>query len=109
MDMTATTYSYATVSPMSGETIKTMLEDVCDNLFNPDPYYQQGGDMVRVGGLEYSCNPLAPHGQAHRRHAPERQADRGGAPVQGGGLGARWPRRPARPATSRCGNWWSNG
>jgi len=58
MDMTATTYSYATVTEMSGETIKTVLEDVADNLFNPDPYYQQGGDMVRVGGLQYSCNPL---------------------------------------------------
>jgi sulfur-oxidizing protein SoxB len=63
MDMTATTYSYATVSEMSGATIKTVLEDVCDNLFNPDPYYQQGGDMVRVGGLQYSCNPLAGMGQ----------------------------------------------
>jgi sulfur-oxidizing protein SoxB len=42
---------------MTGETIKTILEDVCDNLFNPDPYYQQGGDMVRVGGLEYVCRP----------------------------------------------------
>jgi S-sulfosulfanyl-L-cysteine sulfohydrolase len=63
MDMTATTYSYATVSQMSGEMIKTVLEDVCDNLFNPDPYYQQGGDMVRVGGLQYTCNPLAPMGQ----------------------------------------------
>jgi S-sulfosulfanyl-L-cysteine sulfohydrolase len=62
MDMTATTYSYATVSEMTGETIKTVLEDVCDNLFNPDPYYQQGGDMVRVGGLQYSCNPLAAMG-----------------------------------------------
>jgi sulfur-oxidizing protein SoxB len=58
MDMTATTYSYATVTEMTGATIKTVLEDVCDNLFNPDPYYQQGGDMVRVGGLQYSCNPL---------------------------------------------------
>ena len=57
MDMTATTYSYATVTEMSGETIKTVLEDVADNLFNPDPYYQQGGDMVRVGGMQYSCNP----------------------------------------------------
>jgi sulfur-oxidizing protein SoxB len=63
MDMTATTYSYATVTAMTGETIKTILEDVCDNLFNPDPYYQQGGDMVRVGGLEYSCNPLATMGK----------------------------------------------
>ena len=58
MDMTATTYSYATVTMMDGATIKNVLEDVCDNLFNPDPYYQQGGDMVRVGGLTYSCNPL---------------------------------------------------
>ncbi len=63
MDMTATTYSYATVTPMSGATIKTVLEDVCDNLFNPDPYYQQGGDMVRVGGLQYSCNPMAGMGK----------------------------------------------
>jgi sulfur-oxidizing protein SoxB len=62
MDMTATTYSYATVTEMTGETIKTVLEDVCDNLFNPDPYYQQGGDMVRVGGLEYSCNPVGTMG-----------------------------------------------
>ncbi len=62
MDMTATTYSYATVTEMSGETIKTVLEDVADNLFNPDPYYQQGGDMVRVGGLQYSCNPLGAMG-----------------------------------------------
>lgn len=63
MDMTATTYSYATVSEMTGETIKTILEDVCDNLFNPDPYYQQGGDMVRVGGLQYSCAPSAAMGK----------------------------------------------
>jgi sulfur-oxidizing protein SoxB len=41
---------------MSGEMIKTVLEDVADNLFNPDPYYQQGGDMVRVGGLTYTCS-----------------------------------------------------
>ena len=63
MDMTATTYSYATVSTMSGAMIKTVLEDVCDNLFNPDPYYQQGGDMVRVGGLSYTCNPTAAMGK----------------------------------------------
>jgi sulfur-oxidizing protein SoxB len=62
LDMTATTYSYATVNEMTGEMIKTVLEDVADNLFNPDPYYQQGGDMVRVGGLTYSCNPLASMG-----------------------------------------------
>ncbi len=63
MDMTATTYSYATVTEMTGDTIKTVLEDVCDNLFNPDPYYQQGGDMVRVGGLQYTCNPSATMGK----------------------------------------------
>lgn len=63
LDMTATTYSYATVTPISGEMIKTILEDVGDNLFNPDPYYQQGGDMVRVGGLQFSCNPTAPMGR----------------------------------------------
>ncbi len=63
MDMTATTYSYATLTEMKGEMIKTVLEDVCDNLFNPDPYYQQGGDMVRVGGLAYTCNPTAAMGQ----------------------------------------------
>ncbi|MEO7242803.1 MAG: thiosulfohydrolase SoxB [Variovorax sp.] len=59
MDQVAITYPYATLSEMSGETIKTVLEDVADNLFNPDPYYQQGGDMVRVGGLTYSCDPKA--------------------------------------------------
>ncbi|MCK9516284.1 MAG: thiosulfohydrolase SoxB [Ottowia sp.] len=63
MDMTATTYSYATLTEMSGEMIKTVLEDVCDNLFNPDPYYQQGGDMVRVGGMTYACDPTAEMGQ----------------------------------------------
>jgi sulfur-oxidizing protein SoxB len=57
MDQLAITYPYATVNEMTGETIKTILEDVADNLFNPDPYYQQGGDMVRVGGLAYSCQP----------------------------------------------------
>jgi len=63
MDQVATTYSYATVTEMSGATIKTVLEDVCDNLFNPDPYYQQGGDMVRVGGLTYACEPGAGMGR----------------------------------------------
>jgi sulfur-oxidizing protein SoxB len=62
MDQTAITYPSTTLADMSGETIKTVLEDVCDNLFNPDPYYQQGGDMVRVGGLSYACNPAAKMG-----------------------------------------------
>ncbi len=59
MDQLAITYPYTTLTPMTGETIKVILEDVCDNLFNPDPYYQQGGDMVRVGGLAYTCTPNA--------------------------------------------------
>jgi S-sulfosulfanyl-L-cysteine sulfohydrolase len=57
LDQTAITYPYTTVTNMSGETIKTILEDVADNLFNPDPYYQQGGDMVRVGGMQYTIDP----------------------------------------------------
>jgi sulfur-oxidizing protein SoxB len=57
MDWSAITYPYSTLTDISGEMIKTILEDVCDNLFNPDPYYQQGGDMVRVGGLTYTCTP----------------------------------------------------
>ena len=62
MDQIAITYPSTTLSNMTGATIKTVLEDVCDNLFNPDPYYQQGGDMVRVGGLQYTCDPLASSG-----------------------------------------------
>ncbi|PZP62960.1 MAG: thiosulfohydrolase SoxB [Azospira oryzae] len=57
MDQTAITYPYATLTELTGEQIKMILEDVCDNLFNPDPYLQQGGDMVRVGGLQYTCAP----------------------------------------------------
>jgi len=63
LNLTAITYPYTTVSAMTGETIKAVLEDVCDNLFHPDPYYQQGGDMVRTGGLTYTCNPQAKIGQ----------------------------------------------
>jgi sulfur-oxidizing protein SoxB len=57
MDQLAITYPYATLTEMTGETLKTILEDVADNLFNPDPYYQQGGDMVRVGGLTFAMTP----------------------------------------------------
>ncbi|UCF76145.1 MAG: 5'-nucleotidase C-terminal domain-containing protein, partial [Betaproteobacteria bacterium] len=62
LDQTATTYSYSTLSELSGEQIKVILEDVCDNLFNPDPYKQQGGDLVRIGGLKYACAPNAKMG-----------------------------------------------
>ena len=63
LDHTAITYPYVTVTKMTGDTIKTILEDVADNLFNPDPYYQQGGDMVRVGGLRYTIDPNAAMGR----------------------------------------------
>ena len=62
MNQTAITYPTTTLTLMSGESIKTVLEDVADNLFNPDPYYQQGGDMVRAGGLQYSIEPGARSG-----------------------------------------------
>jgi len=62
MDQTAITYPFVTVNEFTGEMIKTILEDVADNLFNPDPYYQQGGDMVRVGGLAYAIDPAAKMG-----------------------------------------------
>ncbi len=63
MDQTAISYPWTTLTDMRGDMIKTILEDVGDNLFNPDPYYQQGGDMVRVGGLSYRCEPGAKMGE----------------------------------------------
>lgn len=57
MDQTCITYPETYVREMKGSIIKDILEDVADNLFNNDPYYQQGGDMVRVGGLDYTMNP----------------------------------------------------
>jgi sulfur-oxidizing protein SoxB len=63
MDQVAITYPQTTLTNMTGETIKTIMEDVCDNLFNADPYYQQGGDMVRVGGIQYTVDPNKKIGQ----------------------------------------------
>ncbi|MBW0168762.1 MAG: thiosulfohydrolase SoxB [Hydrogenophaga sp.] len=63
MDQMALTYPATTLNEFSGEQIKTILEDVADNIFNPDPYYQQGGDMVRVGGMQYTVSPTAAMGQ----------------------------------------------
>jgi len=57
MDQTCITYPETYRREMRGSDIKAILEDVSDNLFNADPYYQQGGDMVRVGGLDYVCDP----------------------------------------------------
>ena len=95
MDQTATTYSHTTLSEMSGAAIKTVLEDVADNLFNPDPYYQQGGDMVRVGGLTYAIEPAAGMGkriQDMRLNGQALNADKlykvaGWAPVAEGAKG----------------------
>jgi sulfur-oxidizing protein SoxB len=60
---TAITYPACYRNEMTGELLKTILEDVADNLFNPDPYYQQGGDMVRVGGMGYSIDVAKPIGE----------------------------------------------
>ncbi len=63
LDQTCITYPETYVRDMTGEELKLILEDVADNLFNPDPFYQQGGDMVRVGGMNYVCDPLADIGK----------------------------------------------
>jgi sulfur-oxidizing protein SoxB len=57
LSQTAMTYPETYLQTMTGGQIKGIMEDVCDNLFNADPYYQQGGDMVRIGGMSYSCTP----------------------------------------------------
>ena len=63
MDQTCITYPETYVREMNGENLKLILEDVADNLFNKDPYYQQGGDMVRLGGMDYSIDPEADAGE----------------------------------------------
>jgi S-sulfosulfanyl-L-cysteine sulfohydrolase len=60
---TSMTYGQVYRTEMTGETINTILEDVADNMFNTDPYYQQGGDMVRVGGLGYHIDVSKPIGK----------------------------------------------
>lgn len=62
-NVTSMTYGACYRTEMTGETIRTILEDVADNIFNPDPYYQQGGDMVRVGGLSYAIDVTKPIGE----------------------------------------------
>ncbi len=95
MDQTAITYPYSTLNELTGAQIKAILEDVCDNLFNPDPYLQQGGDMVRVGGMTYVCEPNALIGariQDMRLNGKPLEADKkykvaGWAPVAEGASG----------------------
>ena len=62
-NVTSMTYGKAYRSEMTGEFIKVILEDVADNIFNPDPYYQQGGDMVRIGGMGYRIDVSKPQGE----------------------------------------------
>ena len=59
MAQTAITYPQVTLTELTGAEIKAVLEDIADNLFNADPYLQQGGDMVRVGGMTYAIRPAA--------------------------------------------------
>ncbi|MGD9866151.1 MAG: thiosulfohydrolase SoxB, partial [Pseudodonghicola sp.] len=62
-NVTSMSYGKAYRSEMTGEFIKVILEDVADNIFNPDPYYQQGGDMVRIGGMGYRIDITKPQGE----------------------------------------------
>ena len=95
MDQTAITYPYTTLNEFTGEAIKAILEDVADNLFNPDPYLQQGGDMVRVAGMTYTCDPRAAIGsrisemriQEKPIEAGKRYKVAGWAPVAEGATG----------------------
>ncbi len=82
MGQTAITYAQTTLTNMTGAALKNVLEDVCDNLFNPDPYKQQGGDMVRVGGLAYTCAPGAAMG--NRIRDLQLLDRRGATPIEAG-------------------------
>jgi sulfur-oxidizing protein SoxB len=121
MDQTAVTYPQTTLNELTGEQIKAILEDVADNAFNPDPYRQQGGDMVRVGGMTYACDPRADIGkrisdmrlQGRPLEAGKRYKVAGWAPVAEGASGepvwevaarhlrARRTIRPLEPAAPR--------
>ena len=95
MDQTAITYPHVTLNELTGVQIKAVLEDLADNLFNADPYSQQGGDMVRVGGMSYAISPKRPAGSRiseMRLNGRLVQADRrykvaGWAPVAEGARG----------------------
>ena len=95
MDQTAITYPYVTLNELTGAQIKGILEDLADNLFHPDPYLQQGGDMVRVAGMSYSIEPAAKIGfrisdlrvKGKRMEADRRYKVAGWAPVAEGAAG----------------------
>ncbi len=103
LDQTAITYPYVTVNKLTGETIKTILEDVADNLFNPDPYYQQGGDMVRVGGMRYAIDPYARERPPHHADGAAAASRSRRASSTRSPAGRRWPKRRRPRAASRSG------
>ena len=87
---TAITYPAVYRMGMTGARLKEIIEDVADNLFNVDPYYQQGGDMVRIGGLAYAIDVARPQGQRiSNMQLVKPAADRGGEGISGRGLGQR--------------------
>ena len=99
---TAVTYPQTYVQTMTGGQIKDVLEDVCDNLFNTDPYYQQGGDMVRIGGIVLHLHAGRIRRQADFRcEARQRSCAASQQELQGGGLGLR--QRAERRAGLGCG------
>jgi len=95
MEQTAITYPHTTVNDLAGAQIKAILEDVADNVFHPDPYLQQGGDMVRVGGMTYAIAPQAKIGArisdmrigGRLMQAEKRYKVAGWAPVAAGATG----------------------
>ncbi len=95
MGETAVTYPYTTLNELTGTQIKAILEDVADNVFHPDPYLRQGGDMARVGGMTYAIAPEAKIGSRiseMRIRGVPMQADKrykvaGWAPVAEGAAG----------------------
>jgi sulfur-oxidizing protein SoxB len=70
---TAISYPETYVQDMTGSALKAIMEDVADNLFNPDPYLQQGGDMVRIGGMDYACAPNEASGKRISEDLPRRR------------------------------------
>ena len=101
---TAITYPAAYRMTMTGARLKEILEDVADNLFNPDPYYQQGGDMVRVGGVSYTIDVGKPIGQPHLRpDAAARPASR--SKPAGTTSSPAGPASTRAPKARRSGTW----
>ena len=101
MEQTAITYPQTSVNELTGVQIKAILEDVADNVFHPDPYLRQGGDMVRVGGMTYAIEPAARDRRAHLGHENRRQAAGARQALQGGRLGARGRGRERRACVGR--------